>query len=129
MTSWTATHRFVFLAMHLAYADGVLQEAERRSMAASAHRIGIAAGIAPESIEGMVRAAGSWYMDSVEAKSVHQDVQDAVASLGIFKDSIKRALLRELRELAKAADGVDEREHVLLESLRDAWNVDVVVNE
>ncbi len=115
--------------MHLAYADGVLQTAERRSMASSANRIGIAAGIEPESISKMVEAASQWYLESVAEKTVDNDVKDAIASLGIFKDSIKRALLRELRELAKAADGVDHREHMLLEELRDAWNIDVVVNE
>lgn len=122
----TATHRFVFLALHVAYADGVLQPEEREALSAAAHRIGLAAGISEQGVLRMVREATDWYHESRDDEAVEQDVAECVASLAIFKDDIKSSLLWELRALAKAAGGVDREEHILLSDLRDAWGVEAV---
>lgn len=122
----TATHRFVFLALHVAYADGVLQPEEREALSAAAHRIGLSAGIPEQGVLRMVREATEWYHEARADDSLQSEVRECVESLGIFKPDIKAALLWELRAMAKAAGGVDRDEHVLLSDLQDAWDVETV---
>lgn len=122
----TATHRFVFLALHVAYADGVLQPEEREALSAAAHRLGLSVGIPEQGVLRMVREATDWYHEARDEGRVDADVAECVASLAIFKQDIKASLLWELRALAKAAGGVDREEHILLSDLRAAWKVETV---
>lgn len=127
---WTATHRFVVLAMHVAYqGDGEVQDEERVALVDACMRIGTEADVPEDDMIAMVEDACEAYEQAREDGTEQDIVEDAITSLGgLFKRPVLQSLAHELREIALAHGGVHEDEHAVLMDVCRAWGIESVAS-
>lgn len=128
---WTATHRFVFLAMHVAHqGDDEIQDEEYVALVDAAMRIGLAEDIPEEEMTRMVAEAADAYMDTVMDGDVGERVQECSDALrATFPEGVRLELLMALRDVAKAHGGVNRDEHLWLHELQRDWRIDRLAPE
>lgn len=124
---FTATQRFVFLALHVAHqGDDEVQAEEQAALTEAARRIGATAEVPPSDVDAWVQEALDVYLEAVQDGMLDQLVEDSVEALGDLDIPVRQAVLQELRTVAMAADGVNRDEHVWIDDLRAAWGVDLL---
>ena len=124
---WTATQRFVFLGLKLAHqGDDELQSEERAVVVNAARAMAMASKVDEHEADEWIKDAIVFYEDARAQGRADDLVKDSVAALGGLAPDIRTALLRGLRHVAMACDGVNRAEHEWIQDLREAWGVDLL---
>ncbi|MGB1585463.1 MAG: TerB family tellurite resistance protein [Thermoplasmatota archaeon] len=120
---WTTTHRFVFLALHLAQADRFVSPEEQRELAMAAQRMGLAAGLDSGRVDQMVLDACDAFHETDEVRPEIADTMDRLLAAYGKGSPILAAILEFLVGVARSDGVVANSEAMWLDEVADLWGV------
>lgn len=120
---WTATHRFVFLALHMSATDFQVQEPEKRALTEAARRIGVSAGIPLDAAQQMIYDACDWFYDTEDRDAKAGECVRHLAEAFRVGSPVLRALHTYLRTVAESNKGLDGAEEAWLNAVSAEWGI------